>query len=198
MAPAPAAAAGAVVDVDRVAGNICAASNCGLHWQPYLLLSPSSATPASADVDGGGGDDDECLPPGFIAYHPAVGCVSYHWCQDNIAASAEQDKCAAGLMFDALLDMQLGGSPKWANVDTQQSNNVYQDHILMHSGGSLNRSMSLGYWRRYNFANGKVHSAKVQYLPHGKLLDTKNCNDVPPIDWCHTDLDSCKAPCRHI
>jgi hypothetical protein len=62
--------------------------------------------------------------------------------------------------------MQLGGPHKWTNVDTQQSNDVYQDHILVHSGGSSNRSMSLGYWRPYDIANGKVHAAKVQYLPH--------------------------------
>jgi hypothetical protein len=50
--------------------------------------------------------------------------------------------------------MQLGGSCKWTNVNTQQSNNVYQDNILMHLGGSLNRS---------------IHAAKVQYLPHFKM-----------------------------
>jgi hypothetical protein len=65
--------------------------------------------------------------------------------------------------------MQLGGSHKWKNVDSQQSDGVYQDHISMHSGGSSNSSMSLGYWRPYDVANGKVHAAWVQYLPHVEM-----------------------------
>ncbi len=149
------------------------------------------------------------------------------------------------------------GSREWTNVDTQQSNDIYRDHILMHSGGSSNRSTSLGYRRPCDIAYRKVHTAKVQYLPHiemgyfelmmanenlilyfkdnnegrgrsigtlavfidqgiveelplilhplqlpplplTKLLDTKNCKDVPPIDWCPTDPNTCKAPRQHI
>ena len=54
------------------------------------------------------------------------------------------------------------------NVDIQQSNDDYQDHILMHLGGSSNHSTSLGYWKPYDIANRKEHMAKVQYLPHIK------------------------------
>ena len=49
----------------------------------------------------------------------------------------------------------------WTNVDTQQSDDVFQDHISIHSGGSLSpnssdKSTSLGYWRPYDIADGKV------------------------------------------
>lgn len=58
----------------------------------------------------------------------------------------------------------------WTNVDTQQSDDVFQDHISIHSAGPLvpnssNRSTSLGYWRPYGIADGKVHVARIQYLP---------------------------------
>ncbi len=54
-------------------------------------------------------------------------------------------------------------------MDTQQSNNVYQDLILVHLGSSFNRSTSLGYWKPYDIADGKVHTVKVQYLPHVEM-----------------------------
>jgi hypothetical protein len=78
--------------------------------------------------------------------------------------------------------MQLGGSRKWKNVDTQESIGIYQDHISVHLGGSSNSSTSLGYWRPYNIANRKVHMEKVQYLPHVKTqyfeLMTANKNQI--------------------
>ncbi len=72
---------------------------------PPSSPSLSSATPASADVDGRGDDNNKCPPLGFIGYNPTVGCVSYYWCQDGVAASVAWYKCAAGLMFDALLSI---------------------------------------------------------------------------------------------
>jgi hypothetical protein len=78
--------------------------------------------------------------------------------------------------------MQLGGSHVWMNVDTQQHSDVYQDHVLVHLGGSLNCSTSLGYWRPYNIAGGEVQVAKIQYLPHIKMqyfvLMTANKNQI--------------------
>ena len=73
-------------------------------------------------------------------------------------------------------------------MDTQQSDDVFQDHISIHSGGpfspnSSNRSSSLGYWRPYDIADGKVHAAKVQYLPYVETryfeLMTANENLIP-------------------
>jgi len=59
----------------------------------------------------------------------------------------------------------------WTNVDTQQSDDVFQDHISIHAGGpnmpnSSNQSTSMGYWRPYGIADEKVHEAKIQYLPY--------------------------------
>jgi hypothetical protein len=71
----------------------------------------------------------------------------------------------------------------WTNVDTQQSDDVYQDHISVHYGGSSNRSTSLGYWRPHDIADGRVHAAKVQYLPYVETryfeLMTANENLIP-------------------
>ena len=76
----------------------------------------------------------------------------------------------------------------WTNVDTQQSDDVFQDHISIHSGGPLlpnssNQSTSLGYYRPYDIADGKVHEAKIQYLPYVETryfeLMTANDNLVP-------------------
>ena len=59
----------------------------------------------------------------------------------------------------------------WTNVDTQGSDDIFQDHISIHSAGPLlpnssNQSTSLGYWRPYDIADGQVHEAKIQYLPY--------------------------------
>ena len=48
----------------------------------------------------------------------------------------------------------------WTNVDTQTAD-IFQDHISVHSGGPLlpnspRKSTSLGYWRPYDIADGKV------------------------------------------
>ena len=76
----------------------------------------------------------------------------------------------------------------WTNVDTQQSDDVFQDHISIHSGGPLSpnsskQSTSLGYWRPYDIADGKVHEAKIQYLPYVETryfeLMTANENLIP-------------------
>ena len=76
----------------------------------------------------------------------------------------------------------------WTNVDTQMSDDVFQDHISIHSAGpyspnNSNQETALGYWRAYDVADGKVHKAKVQYLPYVETryfeLMTANENLVP-------------------
>eukprot|EP00804_Cyclotella_cryptica_P008540 CCRYP_007535-RB/>CCRYP_007535-RB protein AED:0.22 eAED:0.23 QI:2050/1/0.8/1/0.5/0.4/5/0/381 len=75
----------------------------------------------------------------------------------------------------------------WTNVDTQGSDDIFQDHISIHSAGSMpnssNQSTSLGYWRSYNIADGKVHKCLIQYLPHVETryfeLMTANENLIP-------------------
>jgi len=73
----------------------------------------------------------------------------------------------------------------WTNSD---SDDVFQDHISIHSAGPLlpnssNQSTSLGYWRPYDVADGKVHEAKIQYLPYVEdryyELMTANANLIP-------------------
>jgi hypothetical protein len=76
----------------------------------------------------------------------------------------------------------------WTNVDTQGSDDVFTDHISIHSAGpvlanSANHSAALGYWRQTNIADGKVHNARVQYLPYVETryfeLMTANENLIP-------------------
>ena len=59
----------------------------------------------------------------------------------------------------------------WTNTDTQGSDDVFTDHISIHSGGPLlanssNQSTALGYWRQHNVADGKVHRCRIQFLPY--------------------------------
>jgi hypothetical protein len=72
----------------------------------------------------------------------------------------------------------------WANVDTQGSNDLFHDHISIHSGSrgvnSANASTMIGNWRPVELADGKVHRARVQYLPYveEKYLDSMTANDI--------------------
>lgn len=59
----------------------------------------------------------------------------------------------------------------WTNVDTQGSDDVFTDHISIHSAGPLlansaNQSTALGYWRPHSIADGKVHRCRIQFLPY--------------------------------
>jgi hypothetical protein len=58
----------------------------------------------------------------------------------------------------------------WTNVDTQGSNDLYHDHISIHSASTgINSSKAktqLGHWRPTELADGKIHRARVQYLPY--------------------------------
>lgn len=76
----------------------------------------------------------------------------------------------------------------WTNVDTQGSDDVFTDHISIHSAGPMlannaNKSTALGYWRQHSIADGKVHRAKIQYLPYVESryyeLMTANENLLP-------------------
>lgn len=77
----------------------------------------------------------------------------------------------------------------WTNVDNQkQSDDVFQDHISIHSGGPLspnssNKTTALGFWRPYSIADGKIHTSKIQYLPYVETryyeLMTANDNLIP-------------------
>ena len=76
----------------------------------------------------------------------------------------------------------------WTNVDTQASDDIFADHISIHSGGpmlpnSSNQSTALGFWRSYSVADGKVHKCRIQYLPYVETryfeLMTANENLLP-------------------
>lgn len=57
----------------------------------------------------------------------------------------------------------------WTNVDTQGSDDVFYDHISVHSGSvyenRADESTTLGYWRATDLADGKVHATRIRYLP---------------------------------
>lgn len=72
----------------------------------------------------------------------------------------------------------------WTNVDTQGSNDLFNDHISVHSGSrginSANASTMIGNWRPAGLADGKVHRARVQYLPYveEKYLESMTANEI--------------------
>ena len=71
----------------------------------------------------------------------------------------------------------------WTNVDTQGSDDIFFDHVSIHSDSvrpnSSNASTALGYWRQTNLADGKIHSARIQYLPYveTKYFELMTAND---------------------
>jgi len=57
----------------------------------------------------------------------------------------------------------------WTNVPSQGSDDIFYDHISIHSGGinpnTSNSSTTLGYWRPYDLADGKIHVVRIRYIP---------------------------------
>jgi len=70
-----------------------------LWWTP---TTPATVPTAVIDATVSS-SNDECPPPGFSGYHPAIGCMFYYWCQDGIVSSPTRYECARGLAFDASL-----------------------------------------------------------------------------------------------
>lgn len=71
----------------------------------------------------------------------------------------------------------------WTNVDTQGSDDIFHDHIEIHSGGSNAANSAkaytmLGQPRPYDLASGQVHRARIQYLPYleERYLDFMTAN----------------------
>jgi len=62
----------------------------------------------------------------------------------------------------------------WTNVNTQGSNDLFYDHISIHSGStgpnSASMSSALGYARPVDLADGNMHRVRIRYLPY---LSTK-------------------------
>ena len=58
----------------------------------------------------------------------------------------------------------------WTNVNTQNSDDFFEDHISIHSGSTGPNSdqshTKLGHSRAVELADGKIHVARVQYLPY--------------------------------
>jgi hypothetical protein len=58
----------------------------------------------------------------------------------------------------------------WTNVDTQGSDDVFADHISIHSastGVNSDRSATkLGNSRAVELADGRIHIVRIQYLPY--------------------------------
>lgn len=77
----------------------------------------------------------------------------------------------------------------WTNVNTQGSDDLFQDHISIHSASiqpnSPGSSTALGFSRVVDLADGKRHTARVKYLPYldAKYLGsmTANTNLLPHL-----------------
>jgi len=72
----------------------------------------------------------------------------------------------------------------WTNVDTQGSDDLFQDHISIHSASTKSNSAgfsaALGYSRVVDLADGKLHTVQVKYLPYleVKYLEYMTANDT--------------------
>jgi len=70
----------------------------------------------------------------------------------------------------------------WTNVDTQGSDDLFHDHISIHSASKgINTSKAsamIGNWRPVDLADGQIHRARVQYLPYveERYLDSMTAN----------------------
>jgi len=77
----------------------------------------------------------------------------------------------------------------WTNANTQDGDDLFQDHISVHSAStqpnSPGSSTALGFSRVVDLADGKVHTARVKYLPYldVKYFDfmTANTNLIPHL-----------------
>lgn len=71
----------------------------------------------------------------------------------------------------------------WTNVDTQGSDDLFFDHIAIHSASTGENSdeskTKLGHSRPVDLADGKVHVARIQYLPYleEKYLEAMTANE---------------------
>ena len=71
----------------------------------------------------------------------------------------------------------------WTNVDTQGSDDLFFDHISIHSAStginSPGATTMLGNPRPIDMADGAVHRARVQYFPYveEKYVDFMTAND---------------------
>ena len=72
----------------------------------------------------------------------------------------------------------------WTNVNTEGSNDLFADHISIHSASTgINTSKSstmIGNWRPVDLADGQEHTVRVQYLPYveEKYIDSLTANDL--------------------
>jgi hypothetical protein len=72
----------------------------------------------------------------------------------------------------------------WTNVDTQGSSDLFHDHISIHSASvginSAEASTMIGNWRPVELSDGKVHKARVQYLPYveEKYIESMSANEL--------------------
>ena len=71
----------------------------------------------------------------------------------------------------------------WTNVDTQGSDDLFEDHISIQSlstaPNSAGATSALGYSRGVDMADGKIHRARIEYLPYleRKYIDFMTAND---------------------
>ena len=101
------------------------------------------------------------------------------------------DKNATGAIGGDGQDLGYGGISNsiavefdmWTNVDTQGSNDIFHDHVSIHSASvhpnSPEASTALGYSRAADLADGNVHTVRIQYLSYleTKYFDQMTAND---------------------
>jgi len=110
---------------------------------------------------------------------------------DGLAFVIHSDKAAAhaigsdgqGLGYAGISNSLAIEFDMWTNVDTQGSDDIFYDHISIHSASTGKNSdqsrTKLGHSRAVDMADGKVHIARVQYLPYveEKYLETMTANE---------------------
>lgn len=72
----------------------------------------------------------------------------------------------------------------WANVESQGSNDLFHDHIAIHSAStkinSSRASTMLGHWRPVHLADGKTHQVRIEYTPNidDTYITSMTANDI--------------------
>ena len=109
---------------------------------------------------------------------------------DGLAFVIHSDKAGAhalgsdgqGLGYAGISNSLAIEFDTWTNVNTQGSDDFFYDHISIHSASagrnSDKSSTKLGHSRAVDLADGKIHTARIQYLPYleEKYLDTMTAN----------------------
>ena len=110
---------------------------------------------------------------------------------DGLAFVIHSDKAGAhalgsdgqGLGYAGISNSLAIEFDMWTNVNTQGSDDFFFDHISIHSASigpnSDHSSTKLGHSRAVDLADGKIHTARIRYLPYieEKYSETMTANN---------------------